>query len=294
MLEGNFTSAEPLINEALELGERAQRWNAGMTYRLQLFLLREAQGRLAEVAELYEAPPSAFEYRTYRIFDCVLARFYDELGRRDDARQKFEELAENDFAGVPVDEEWLATICLLAETAASLGDATRGRVLYELLLPYRERVGTSYPEINVGAVSRYLALLATSEKRWADAVRHFEHAIELNRRIGARPWLAYTQEDYARMLLARATPATPRQRVDLWTKRSQRTASWGWQALWQLSRRRWRSDGFQRPHPLEVHGDGGGSISGARETPPSSRAREQTVRHLLCDDHRIGARHGQE
>ena len=204
LLEGNFTSAEPLINEALELGERAQRWNAGMTYRLQLFLLREAQGRLAEVAELYEAPPSAFEYRTYRIFDCVLARFYDRLGRRDDARAKFEELAENDFTGVPLDEEWLATICLLAETAASLGDATRGRVLYELLSPYRERIGTSYPEINVGAVSRYLALLAASEKRWADAVRQFEHAIKLNRRIGARPWLAYTQEDYARMLLARA------------------------------------------------------------------------------------------
>ena len=134
----------------------------------------------------------------------MLARFYDELGRHDDARAKFEELALNDFAGVPVDEEWLASICLLAETAASLGDMKRGPVLYELLLPYRERVGTSYPEINLGAVSRYLAMLASSEKRWTDAVRHFEHAIELNRRIGARPWLAHTQEDYAGMLLARA------------------------------------------------------------------------------------------
>ena len=98
----------------------------------------------------------------------MLARFYDELGRRDDARAKFEELAANDFAGVPVDEEWLASICLLAETAASLGDATRGRVLYGLLSPYRERVGTAYPEINLGAVSRYLALLAAGEKRWSD------------------------------------------------------------------------------------------------------------------------------
>ena len=76
----------------------------------------------------------------------------------------------NDFAGVPIDEEWLASICLLAETAASLGDATRGTVLYDLLMPYRERVGTSYPEINLGAVSRYLALLAANERRWADAV----------------------------------------------------------------------------------------------------------------------------
>ena len=37
-------------------------------------------------------------------------------------------------------------------------------------MPYRERVGTSYPEINLGAVSRYLALLAANDRRWADAV----------------------------------------------------------------------------------------------------------------------------
>ena len=48
LLEGNFISAEHLIAEALELGERAQRWNARITHRLQLFLLRDAQGRLAE------------------------------------------------------------------------------------------------------------------------------------------------------------------------------------------------------------------------------------------------------
>ena len=115
-----------LIAEALEHGERAQRWNARITHRLQLFLLRDAQGRLAELSEIYDAHPRVVEFRTYRIFDCVLARFYDKLGRRDDARAKFEELAVNDFAGVPIDEEWLASICLLAETAASLGDATRG------------------------------------------------------------------------------------------------------------------------------------------------------------------------
>ncbi len=203
LLEGDFAAAERLIHDALELGERAQRWNARVAYRLQLFLLRHAQGRLAELAEIYEAHPTAFDYRTYRIFDCIMARFYDELGRRDDARTKFEELAENDFAGVPVDEEWLASMCLLADLAASLGDTRRARVLYELLSPYRERVGTSYPEISVGAVSRYLGLLATAEARWHDARRHFQDATEVNRRIGARPWLAHTQEDYARMLLAR-------------------------------------------------------------------------------------------
>ncbi len=53
--------------------------------------------------------------------------------------------------------------------------------------------------------SRYLGLLASTMERWGDAERHFRRALEVNERIGARPWLAHTQEDYARMLLARAT-----------------------------------------------------------------------------------------
>jgi DNA-binding SARP family transcriptional activator len=203
LLEGDFAAAERLIDEALELGERAQRWNARVAYRLQSFLLRHAQGRLEELAEVYEAHPSAFDYRTYPIFDCILARFYDELGRRDEARAKFDNLAKGDFAGIPFDEEWLASMCLLADLAASLGDARRARLLYESLAPYRERVAAGYPEISLGAVSRYLGLLAAAGSRWDDAERHFEDAIEVNHRIGARPWLAHTLEDYARMVLAR-------------------------------------------------------------------------------------------
>ncbi len=35
---------------------------------------------------------------------------------------------------------------------------------------------------------------------------HFEDAIAVNERMGARPWLANTQQEYARMLLARDAP----------------------------------------------------------------------------------------
>jgi tetratricopeptide (TPR) repeat protein len=203
LLEGDFAEAERLIHEALELGERAQRWNARITYHLQLFMLRDAQGRLEEVAEIYEAGSSAQEFRTYPVFDCVVAGFYARVGRADEARATFEELAASDFAGIPFDEEWLASICLLAEMAAWLGDATHAHALYALLSPYGERLGTSYPEINVGAVSRYLGLLAATESRWGDAARHFDDALEINGRTGARPWLAHTQEDYAHMLRRR-------------------------------------------------------------------------------------------
>ncbi len=203
LLAGNFEEAEQLIEEAIELGERAQRWNARIAYRMQSYLLRRAQGGLEELAQIYEAHAGAFDYRTYPIFDCVRARFYDDLGRHDEARAIFETLAKNDFAGVPVDEEWLASMCLLAEAAASIGDVRRSRVLYELIAPYADRVGTSYPEINLGSVARYLGLLSATEARWGEAERHFSNALAVNQRIGARPWLGHTQEDYARMLLAR-------------------------------------------------------------------------------------------
>ncbi|MGE5273181.1 MAG: BTAD domain-containing putative transcriptional regulator [Verrucomicrobiota bacterium] len=215
LLAGDFQEAAQLVEEGLDLGHRAQRWNARITYRLQLYMLRKSEGRLAEVVGIYEEQPSAFEYRTYRIFGCVLSRIYDELGRRDEARATFEELAENDFAGVPFDEEWLASICLLAETAASLGDLRRVRVLSELLSPYADRVGTSYPEISVGAVARYLGLLSATGARWGEAQEHFTTALDVNRRIGARPWLGHTQEDFARMLLQRGDPGDPERAREL-------------------------------------------------------------------------------
>jgi len=37
-----------------------------------------------------------------------------------------------------------------------------------------------------------------------DAVRHFETALAVGTRMRARPWLARTQYEYARLLLARA------------------------------------------------------------------------------------------
>jgi tetratricopeptide (TPR) repeat protein len=112
---------------------------------------------------------------------------------------------------VPFDEEWLVSLGLLAEAASILGSAESAPHLYELLLPYGDRVAVGYPELCTGAVARYLGLLATTMQRWEAAERHFEDALEMNARIGARPWLAHTQYDYARMLLARDASGDPEQ-----------------------------------------------------------------------------------
>ena len=46
-------------------------------------------------------------------------------------------------------------------------------------------------------------LLTFTLARWDDAQRHFEEALAMNTRMGARPWLAHTQYQYATMLLVR-------------------------------------------------------------------------------------------
>jgi hypothetical protein len=52
-------------------------------------------------------------------------------------------------------------------------------------------------------MDRYLGLLATTLEAWDHATKHFEAALEANSRNRLRPWLAYTEYDYARMHLAR-------------------------------------------------------------------------------------------
>ncbi len=174
-----------------------------MSYGLQLYLLRRGQGRLNELAETLEADLRELTFRTYPIVDCVLTRLYDEVGREDEARTLFDRLATDDFAQIPFDEEWLVSLGLLTEVAHSLGDRRRAGVLLDRLSPYADQVAVAYPEISMGSVSRYLGLLATTLSRWEVAERHFEDALAMNERIGARPWLAHTQEDYGRMLLER-------------------------------------------------------------------------------------------
>ena len=143
------------------------------------------------------------EYPARPVFRCLLAHLCAQLGRMDDARREFEKFASGDFAVLPFDMEWLLGMSLLAETCSLVNDADRAEVLHRLLLPWAGFNVADYPEAVRGSVSRYLGILATTMSLWDDAINHFENALKMNEQMGARPWFAYTQHDYARMLLAR-------------------------------------------------------------------------------------------
>ena len=98
---------------------------------------------------------------------------------------------------------WVPSVTLLAEVCAALRDGVRAASLYRLLLPYAGRNVVVGLSDCYGAAARYLGLLATAMRRWDTAARHFDEALEMNTRMGARPYVALTQRDYAVMLLER-------------------------------------------------------------------------------------------
>jgi class 3 adenylate cyclase/DNA-binding CsgD family transcriptional regulator len=205
LLEGRFAEAERLAMNLYSLSQRVQGGNLDGTFGLLMYTLRREQGRLHEVE------PALRHFMRQQGVAAAwrpgLALLYSELGRRREAQAEFEHLARHDFADLPRDSLWMACMTYLTDVCAFLGDAARAATLYQLLLPYAGRtVVIGNATACYGAVSRYLGMLATTMERWEEAAQHFDDALAMNTRMGARPWLAHTQHEYAKMLLARNQP----------------------------------------------------------------------------------------
>jgi DNA-binding NarL/FixJ family response regulator len=133
-----------------------------------------------------------------------LALLLSELDLRDEARAEFEVLAQNDFAAIPRDGSWSTCCVYLAEVCAYLGDGERAATLYALLEPCAGRNIIAPPNVACfGAATHFLGMLAATMQKWSLAQPAFEAALELNMRQGAKPSLAFTQYQYAVMLLRR-------------------------------------------------------------------------------------------
>ena len=210
---GRLSEAEALIPQALELGERALPHVAIPHYQLQRYTLCDFRGHLGEVEP--EIRDLVAAYPTRPVFLCALAHLQARLGRLPEAKRLLDSLAGEDFSALPFDQEWLYGMSLLAETSMLVGDTDSAEILSRLLLPWAAFNAVDVAEGFRGAVSRYLGILATMLGRWGDAERHFEDALKLNEYMGALPWLAHTQEDYARMLLTRDGPGDRRHAHDL-------------------------------------------------------------------------------
>jgi DNA-binding SARP family transcriptional activator len=201
---GRLTEAGALVPQALALGERAVAEIAIPTYGLQQYTLYDFRGSLEEAEPAIRDLVVAYPARP--VFRCALALLHARLGRTEQAKRGLDQLSQDRCSALPLDQEWLYGMSLLAETCVLLSDSHPAAVLSRLLTPWAGFNAVDIPEGTRGAVSRYLGLLSTTTKHWEEAEVHFENAVAMNSRMGARPWLAHTQSDYARMLLARDGP----------------------------------------------------------------------------------------
>jgi DNA-binding SARP family transcriptional activator len=213
LAQGRFGQAEDLMERAAGIGEHAQSWNAAATRSLQLFVLRREQGRLEEVEpELRDAElPSPLAQRAVR------AQLWALLGRAEEAEAILDEVIGHDLSEWHVDEEWLFSVCLLAEAATILENQERAASLYHVLVPHRSLNAVSVAEGGGDSASRALGILATLLGHLEDATAHFEEALAMNRRMGARPWVAHTEHEYALMLIERGESGDRERASDLLT-----------------------------------------------------------------------------
>jgi class 3 adenylate cyclase len=87
------------------------------------------------------------------------------------------------------------------------------------------------PVFPYGPTSFYLGLLASSLRRWREAVGHFEDALEMCARLGSRPFTAYAQQAYADALLASGEPAARTKALELLARSLETGRELGMKAL---------------------------------------------------------------
>jgi hypothetical protein len=209
LLAGRFEDAERLAREALEIGREGRGVTAEATFLFQMRVVCAEQGRLEEVAPQFDR---LAELRVAWRVDPLY--HLTRLDRRAEVHALFERLATRDFSDLPRDMFWLWNAAYLAEACVYLRDTRRAALLYDLLLPYGERCLVMGQSGGCeGALARHLGRLAATLERWEDAAGHFERALAIHTRMGARPLLAHTRHEYGLAQLERGRPED-RERAD--------------------------------------------------------------------------------
>ncbi|HYL51753.1 MAG TPA: AAA family ATPase [Acidimicrobiia bacterium] len=193
-LAGDLEAAESQANRALEIVQARE--DVSGVHGVQMFLIRREQARLGELASvvrmLLQLNPTEAMWRPGLVL--LLA----EVGMYDEARTLLHQLAADDFADLPRDILFLGSLCFCAETAYLLGELEIAQAIEHQLRPWADSGATlGHVTGYIGAVNRYLGLIAWVLGDVDEADRRFADALEFDRRLGAVPWVARTLADRA-------------------------------------------------------------------------------------------------
>jgi DNA-binding CsgD family transcriptional regulator len=201
LLEGRLDDAEAAAERAREWGTMLTGPDPSGAYGIQMFGIRREQGRLAELA-----PAARVLGGDGGAWRPALAALLAELGMRDEVERELARIRRDGLE--PLRQSlWLASLTYLADACAAVGDRAVAALVYPELAPLAGTCVTiGYSVACYGAADRYLGMLAAVLGDRARAETHLLAALELNRRMGARTWLAHTCHAYARLLRAGGEP----------------------------------------------------------------------------------------
>ena len=196
LCEGRLAEAEAMAERSHEWSRLLTGRDASGVYGIQMFGVRREQGRLAELAPVVRMLASRGG-----AWRPGMASLLTELGMEAEARGELARIASEGLDEFRV-SLWLASLTYLTDAAAALDDEAMAALLYAELLPHE---GTNmligHMVACYGAADRHLGMLAATLGEWERAESHFERAMELNTRLGARTWMAHTAYEHGRMLL---------------------------------------------------------------------------------------------
>jgi tetratricopeptide (TPR) repeat protein len=201
MMHGRFAESEDLLEQAHELGTRAEDPQLSRCYAFHREGLLRAWERHPDMVafDLSVRPLRAAFYSGRHWQNGGSAFTHARVEDIEQTRLHLELIPKDDWPLVHNPPAFMH----LGEPLAMCGDQASVQRVYELLLPASERCLswglTKF--IWDGTAARVLGLLATRLGRYDDARRHFEAAIALSERLNAQPYLARTRYEYGRSLL---------------------------------------------------------------------------------------------
>lgn len=199
LCDGDLVEAEAAALRSEEWGRLLTGRDASGVHGIQMFSIRREQGRLDELAPVVRLLAG----KAGGSWGPGLVALMADQGMTDEARRVLRRLVLEELDTLR-ESLWLVTLTYLTDACAELGDAEVAERLYPELAPHRgSSVMVGHLVACYGAADRYLGMLATVLGEWDLAEEHFDAALALNRRLGARTWQAHTLYEHARMLLAR-------------------------------------------------------------------------------------------
>jgi transcriptional regulator with XRE-family HTH domain/tetratricopeptide (TPR) repeat protein len=203
-IEGRYSDGEQLTAEALTLGKESGDYNADLVFYAQGLLRAVDLGQAAEVLPLLAA---AGDYQHIASFTAGTALCAALAGEVDLAHDYLDRLMLSGLSGYPRGADRLAPTAFLAHTCTQLEAVEHAQALAEALSSQPAACVRVGPLVGWwGPVDHHLGSLFRLLGRLDEAEAHLRPAIALEERIGARPFLARTKGELARVLLLAGSP----------------------------------------------------------------------------------------